>query len=172
MAQNNALLVGLATLVLGLLLGMTLFPTTVTETVVEQVLVPGEDRVVEVPTVDSRYDYYVERVDIATACVNHALANWQEEIVITETSGNTTSTYDYDEYLEDGSEFDVSDSPDLDDARRLLTDVTLSEVDHEDNEWTCEFTMDYENDLWSESTYNVSVTYEDGSLDDLEVILG
>ena len=172
MANSNALLVGLATLVLGLLLGATMFPMTVTETVVEQVLVPGEDRVIEVPTVDSRYDYYVERVDIATACVNHALNNWQEEIVITETSGNTTSTYDYDEYLEDGSEFDVSDSPDLTDARRLLTDVSLSEVDHEDNEWTCEFTMDYENDLWNEATYNVSVTYEDGSLDDLEVILG
>ena len=172
MANNNALLVGLATLVLGLLVGATMFPMTVTETVYEQVLVPGEDRVIEVPTVDSRYDYYVERVDIATACVNHALENWQEEIVISETSGNTTTTYDYDEYIEDGSEFEVSDSPDLDDARRLLTDVSLSEVDHEDNEWTCAFTMDMENDLWNEATYNVSVTYEDGSLDDLEVILG
>lgn len=172
MANNNALLVGLATLVLGLLVGATMFPMTVTETVVEQVFVPGKDVIREVPTVDSRYDYYVERVDIATACVNHALANWQEEIVISETSGNTTTTYDYDEYIEDGSEFEVSDSPDLDDARKLLTDVSLSEVDHEDNEWTCAFQMDMENDLWNEATYNVSVTYEDGSLDDLEVILG
>ena len=168
MANNNALLVGLATLVLGLLVGATMFPMTVTETVVEQVLVPGEDRIIEVPTVDSRYDYYVERADIATACVNHALANWQEEIVITESN----STYDYDEYIEDGSEFEVEDYPNLEDVRRLLTDVSLSEVDHEDNEWTCDFQMDMENDLWTESTYNVSVTYEDGSLDDLEVILG
>jgi hypothetical protein len=168
MANNNALLVGLATLVLGLLVGATMFPMTVTETVVEQVLVPGEDRVIEVPTVDSRYDYYVERADIATACVNHALANWQEEIVISESN----STYDYDEYIEDGSEFEVEDYPNLEDVRRLLTDVSLSEVDHEDNEWTCDFQMDMENDLWNEATYNVSVTYEDGSLDDLEVILG
>ena len=127
MANNNALLVGLATLVLGLLVGATMFPMTVTETVVEQVLVPGEDRIIEVPTVDSRYDYYVERADIATACVNHALANWQEEIVITESN----STYDYDEYIEDGSEFEVEDYPNLEDVRRLLTDVSLSEVDHD-----------------------------------------
>ena len=166
--NTQNLVVGLLALLIGLLLGSAMFPVTEEVVVVEQVLVPGEDVLVEVPVIDDRYDYYVERADIATSCVNYALDNWQEEIVISESN----STYDYDEYIEDGSEFEVEDYPNLNDVRRLLTDVTLSEVDHEDNEWTCDFQMDYENDAWTESTYNVSLTYEDGSLDDLEVILG
>jgi hypothetical protein len=170
--NTQNLLVGLLALLIGLVLGAAMFPVVETEVVYEQVLVPGEDKIVTVPVIDDRYSYYTERADIATSCVNYALDNWQEEIVITETSGNTTTTYDYDEYIEDGSEFDVEDYPNLNDVRRLLSDVTLSEVDHEDNEWTCAFQMDMENDLWNEATYNVSLTYEDGSLDDLEVILG
>ena len=130
--------------------------------------VPGEDVTVEV--VDSRFDYWAERVDIATACVGSFALDWQEEIVISETVGNTTSTSDYDDYIEDGSTYDVSDSPDLTDGHRLLNDVTLSETDHEDNDWTCSFQVDYEDDNWNENTYNVSVNYEDGDFDDLEVI--
>jgi hypothetical protein len=130
--------------------------------------VPGEDVIVEV--VDSRFDYWAERVDIATACVGSFALDWQEEIVISETVGNTTSTSDYDDYIEDGSTYDVSDSPDLTDGHRLLNDVTLSETDHEDNDWTCSFQVDYEDDNWNENTYNVSVNYEDGDFDDLEVI--
>ena len=130
--------------------------------------VPGEDVTVEV--VDSRFDYWAERVDIATACVGSFALDWQEEIVISETVGNTTSTSDYDDYIEDGSTYDVSDSPDLTDGHRLLNDVTLSETDHEDNDWTCTFQVDYEDDDWNENTYNVSVNYEDGDFDDLEVI--
>jgi len=130
--------------------------------------VPGEDVIVEV--VDSRFDYWAERVDIATACVGNFALEWQEEIEISETDGNTTTTSDYDDYIEDGSTYDVSDSPDLTDGHRLLNDVTLSETDHEDNDWTCTFQVDYEDDNWNENTYNVSVNYEDGDFDDLEVI--
>ena len=55
-----------------------MFPVTEEVVVVEQVLVPGEDVLVEVPVIDDRYDYYVERANIATACVNYALDNWQK----------------------------------------------------------------------------------------------
>lgn len=133
--NTQNLVVGLLALLIGLLLGSAMFPVSEEVVVVEQVLVPGEDVLIEVPVIDDRYDYYVERADIATNCVNYALDNWQEEIVISESN----STYDYDEYIEDGSEFEVEDYPNLNDVRRLLTDVNLSEVDHEDNEWTCDF---------------------------------
>ena len=173
---ESVLIVGVISLLIGGLLGASMVSPEEVTTYVD-VLVPGETVYEEVivteivETVDSRFDYWAERVDIATACVGSFALDWQEEILISETVGNTTSTSDYDDYIEDGSTYDVSDSPDLTDGHRLLNDVTLSETDHEDNDWTCSFQVDYEDDDWNENTYNVSVNYEDGDFDDLEVIL-
>jgi hypothetical protein len=164
---ENLVIVAAISLLIGGLFGASMVDS---ETIIEYV--PGEtiySEVIvteEVEVADSRFDYWAERADIATACVVNFADNWHEEIVITE--GNTTS--DLDDYVEDGSTYDVSDSPDLTDAHHLLSDVTLSETDHEDNEWTCTFQVDYEDDSWNEHTYNESVTYEDGDFDDLTVI--
>lgn len=58
--NTQNLVVGLLALLIGLLLGSAMFPVSEEVVVVEQVLVPGEDVLIEVPVIDDRYDYYVE----------------------------------------------------------------------------------------------------------------
>jgi hypothetical protein len=171
--MTNVLIVSIVSLLIGGLLGAGMVEP---EQVTTYVDLPGETVYVDVPgeavteyvdVADSRYDYWAERILVADACVNNFLAEWQSEIAINE-SGTLS---DYDDYIEDGSEYEVSDYPNLNDGHRLLNDVTLSETDHEDNDWTCNFQADFENDGWSEATYNVSLAYEDGEFDDLTVTL-
>ena len=168
---ESVLIVGVISLLIGGLLGASMVEP---EQITSYVDVPGETIYVEgeiiteyVEVADSRFDYWAERIVIADACVTNFLADWQNEIAINE-SGVLS---DYDDYIEDGSEFEVSDSPDLTDGHELLNEVTLTETDHNDNDWTCVFQADFENDAWTEATYNVSLAYEDGEFDDLVVTL-
>ena len=169
--MTNVIIVSIVSLLIGGLLGASMVEP---EQITSYVDVPGETVYVEgeivteyVEVADSRFDYWAERMVIADACVTNFLADWQNEIAINE-SGVLS---DYDDYIEDGSEYAVSDSPDLTDGHRLLNDVTLAETDHEDNDWTCSFQADFENDAWTEATYNVSLAYEDGEFDDLVIVL-
>jgi len=167
---SSLVIAAVVSLLVGALFGASMVEP---EQVTTYVDVPGETvyedvTVTEyVEVADSRFDYWSERVDVADACVNNFLLDWQNEIAINES--NTLS--DYDDYIEDGSEYEVSDYPNLNDGHELLSDVTLAETDHEDNDWTCSFQADFENDSWTESTYNVSMAYEDGEFDDLVVTL-
>ena len=168
---SSLMIAAVVSLLVGALFGASIVEP---ETVTTYVDVPGETVYVEgeivteyVEVADSRFDYWAERIVIADACVTNFLADWQNEIAINE-SGVLS---DYDDYIEDGSEFEVSDSPDLTDGHELLNEVTLTETDHNDNDWTCVFQADFENDAWTEATYNVSLAYEDGEFDDLVVTL-
>jgi hypothetical protein len=166
--MTNVLIVSIVSLLIGALLGAAMVePEQVTtyvdlpgETIYEQVLV----NVTEIIEVNNpAFDDQLEELNVYQAALAYFNLEWQEEISIN-VSGTMT---DYDDYIEDGSEYEVEECPDENDYTEVNRDVTLTEVDHEDSEWEAEWTTEFEDDTGASTCYTTTVTVEELVGDDL-----
>jgi len=166
--NNNIWVVGAIALLLGVGMGFyfdadleKLPAEVVYEDVVKVVEADPIIETVEVPTPDPAFADQLEELNVYRVALAYFNTEWQDEIEI--------GTDDYGDYTEDGSEIDVEETPSADDYSEVADEVTLTETDHEDNEWTVEWLAEFEDDTNTNICYNVSTTVEDGVADDLEL---
>jgi hypothetical protein len=163
---STLLIAAVVSLLVGALFGASMVePETITtyvdvpgETIYEEVLVT---EIIEVN--NPAFDDQLEELNVYQAALAYFNLEWQEEISIN-VSGTMT---DYDDYIEDGSEYEVEECPDEDDYTEVNRDVTLTEVDHEDSEWEAEWTTEFEDDTGASTCYTTTVTVEELVGDDL-----
>ncbi len=161
---SSLLIAAVVSLLVGGLLGASM---TETETV--YVDVPGETvyeevTVTEIVEVDNpAFADQLEELNVYRAGLEYFNLEWQDEISIN-VSGTMT---DYDDYISDGSEYEVEEYPDENDYTEVNRDVTLTEIDHEDSEWTASWTTEFEDDTGTNTCYTTTVTVEELVGDDL-----
>ena len=83
-----------------------------------------------------------ERFSVSEAAFGLFKSEWKDEFKWFD----GVDTFDYDDLNEEGIDVALEDSPKVENSWDFLNDVNLVNVDHEDNEWTAEFQVEFEVD--------------------------